>query len=97
MTTAPTGPVHEHEVLTEDEFYERYDPIAGPDGSDIWEYDHVKNRPTKHVWSVVEDEHGNLVAIPGWHVVNVIGYSVTGQPWEHTNIDARYHSIPLDD
>ena len=92
MTSMPS---HEFESLTEDEFEERYDTIMSRDGSGIWEFDQIKSRPTERVWSVVEVD-GDLYAIPGWHVVNVIGYCLTRRPWEHDHIEVKFDSIPLD-
>jgi hypothetical protein len=92
MTAAP---MPKAEFLTEDEYDDKYGPIMGPEDSTIWEYKDVKTKPTEHVWSVVEVE-GDLYVIPGWHVVNMVGYNVTEQPWEHDNIEVRLDSIPMD-
>jgi hypothetical protein len=91
MTTAP---MPKAEFLTEAEYYERFAPIEGPDGSDIWEHRYVQTKPTSHIWSVVEVD-GDLFVIPGWHVVNVIGFNVTEQPWTHDNIEVRLDSIDV--
>jgi len=77
------------ESLTEDEFDERYNPQPDPaDGNSIWPYAHVEDKATEFVWSVVEVDD-DLFVIPGWHVVNVIGYNVTQVPWSHENIEVR--------
>jgi hypothetical protein len=84
------------ESLTENEYDERFAPVNVPeDDNSIWEYDQIKGKPTEHVWSVT-DVDGNLYAIPGWHVVNVIGYNLTQHPWPHTDIEVRFWS-PHDD
>ena len=92
--TAP--PMPKAEFLTEAEYDDKYGPIMGPDDSGIWEYEDAKTKPTEHVWTVVEVD-GDLYVIPGWHVVNRIGYNVTEQPWEHENIEVKFDTIPLED
>lgn len=77
-------------ILTEAEYDAIYLPFGDPtdDDNDIWEYKSALAQPTETVWSVIEID-GDLFAIPGWHVVNVIGYNVTKTPWPHENIEVR--------
>ena len=92
--STPTPP--EVESLTEEQYDERFAPIPNAEGSDIWEHAETLTHPIDHVWSVVEVDDGDLCAIPGYHVVNVIGYNVTTQPWPHEQIDVTFWN-PHDD
>ena len=91
MTAVPTPLLS----LTEEQFDERYAPIAAADGNSIWEHKDTLHYPRGNVWSVVEAED-DLFVIPGYHVVNVIGYNVTALPWEHDNIEVTLWN-PHDD
>ena len=86
--TAPTRTT----VLTEAEFDAIYLPQNMADGNSIWEFADVKDKTTENVWSVIEVDD-ELFAIPGWHVVNVIGYNVTQVPWPHENIEVRLDAM----
>ena len=89
-TNVPTFP---HTlILTEDEYDERFKPLPGPDGSDIWEHAETLKHPAQCVWSIVEIDD-ELFSIPGYHVVNVIGYNVTEGQWPHDNIEVRFDSV----
>jgi hypothetical protein len=73
-------------ILTEDEYDERFVPLPGPDGSDIWEHAATLKHPHQCVWSVL-DIDGQRFAIPGYAVLNVVGHSVTREQWPHDNIE----------
>jgi hypothetical protein len=76
-------------TYTEAEFDLVFKPLPGPDGSDIWEHADTLKHPRTCVWSIVEID-GDLFAIPGYHVVNVIGYSVTQTQWPHDHIEVQF-------
>ena len=78
--------------LTDDEFYERFAVIPGPEGSDMYEHADTLGFHRQQVWSVL-DVDGELYAIPGYAVINVIGYNVTAHPWPHDNIEVRFDSV----
>jgi len=82
----PTG---KPEFLTEDEYDHRYKPVAGPDGSDFWQHAETLGHARDRVWSILEVD-GDLYAVPGYHVVNVIGYNVTTYRWSHDNIEVKF-------
>jgi len=90
-------PIPEPESLTEAEYDKRFQPFGNPadNDNDIWEHRHTLTQPTENVWSVLEVDD-DLYAIPGYHVVNVIGYNVTKQPWPHEDIEVRFDN-PHDD
>jgi hypothetical protein len=74
---------------TEAEFELIFEPLPNPEGSDLWEHAETLTHVPTFVWSVIEID-GDLFAIPGYHVVNVIGYSVTTVPWPHENVEVRF-------
>jgi hypothetical protein len=81
--------------LSEADFDREFSPKAQPDGNSIWEHKNTLRYPADHVWSVVEVDD-DLYVIPGYHVVNVIGYNVTTKSWPHENIEVRLDN-PHDD
>lgn len=85
-------------TLSEDEYDERFEPLEAPDGSTTWEYDELGDLPYEHVWSVVETgdaDHDALYAIPGYHVVNMVGYNVCAHPRseEDENVEVLLHEF----
>ena len=43
----------------------------------------VHAQPPEHVWTIIEDDTGDLTWIsPGFHWVNCLGYIVTKEPWQ---------------
>ena len=82
-------------ILSETEFDAIYLPQPAADENSIWEFAEAKTQTTENVWSIIEIDD-DLFAIPGWHVVNVIGYNVTQVPWPHENIEVRFDN-PHDD
>lgn len=77
----------EPDLISEQSFWEDYCPIPAPagtgDGGNLWDYEQAKDQPLERVWTVVDDggETECYYAQPGFHIVNVIGYAVTEQPW----------------
>lgn len=69
-------------IGTEEEF-EAFGPISPPSGETYWEYDEVKGLELERVWTVVDDggETEDLYAVPGFHIVNTLGYMLTEHPW----------------
>lgn len=72
--------------LTEDEFDAQYTVITPLDANG-YESDTV--RPTdegldpdsKHLWTIVEGDSGNLYAVTGWAFVSRLGYILTEEAW----------------
>lgn len=91
-------PAHPFLKLSEEEFDRDFVPVnASKSGTTSYEYDEVKDKDVRHVWTLVEsDEDETAYALPGFHVVNAIGYAVTEKPWPHDNIEAVYMG-PLED
>lgn len=87
--------------LSEKEFEEEFNPLPkNKDGDLMREHEEVVDLPLNTVWTVVDDggETDNWYAIPGFHIVNKIGYVVTEKPWEDDDIEAMYFEgrKPLD-
>lgn len=91
MTAVPP-PVPDMEFLDEDAFDARFKPLNGPDGSMFWEHKDTLTYAIEQVWSITEVD-GELYAIPGYHVVNVIGYTVTEVPWPHESFEVEYEKL----
>ncbi len=84
--------------ITEDAWYETYKPIAAPDGGQItWLHAQTLAYPLEQVWSVVDGDSGALCVIPGYHVVNMVGYAVTEVPWDSWDICAVFDDVDEED
>ncbi len=81
------------ERYDEDEFDAVFGLVNGSRSDTCsYEYDEVKDMDPRYVWSLVEggDDDGTAYALPGFHRVNNIGYTVTEKPWPHEHIEAVY-------
>lgn len=77
--------------IDSDTFFSKYEPREQPDGNMIHEHHAARQNPINHVWSIVESSvTEDLYAVPGYRVINVIGYAVTEKPWEHEHIEAEW-------
>lgn len=85
-------PEHPFVKLSEEEFDQQFVLVnASKSGTTNYEFDEVKDMDPRHVWSLIEgDEDDTAYALPGFHRVNNIGYTVTEKPWPHENIEAVY-------
>lgn len=87
--------MEEIQQLTEDEFWDTYEPLEN-NNEPIWQYLDTKKYPITRVWTIVTgDDNETLVAIPGYHYVNRIGYAVTRKAWDTTLIEGIW-SDPID-
>lgn len=78
--------------MTEDEFFERYEPIKNDNDSsaaydgcafDPREYhEYVTNNDVEpdNVWTIMEDDDGDLCISAGWSFVNRFAYLITKNP-----------------
>lgn len=85
----------ESSEMPEEEFWDTFKPLPGPtgdSGEDIWEFAEIKDQPLERVWTIVEDggETENWYAIPGFHIVNKIGYALTEKPWTDESMVALW-------
>ncbi len=46
------------------------------------EVEYVKQKPNKNIWTIVDNEDGELIIIAGFHFVNRLGYLITPESWE---------------
>jgi hypothetical protein len=72
-------------MLTDDQFIEKYRPIENTEGDFLFEtygsdLARIKTTKPDHVWTLVEVE-GIGYLIPGIHYVNRFGYFITELPW----------------
>lgn len=87
-------------ILTENEFHDRFSPMK-QDSGDLFDFQHVKDMPIEHVWTIVEaedDETGRThwMALAGFHIVNKLGYVLSETPWEDANMVAYYFEDDLE-
>jgi hypothetical protein len=77
-------------MITEEDFDALFKPleqsahgdVMAPQYRDAFEFAKTKGLSTDSVWAIIEGEDGSLVAAPGPHVVNVVGFIVTEIPWK---------------
>jgi hypothetical protein len=43
---------------------------------------YVREQPIANIWTIVEDDNGNWVVIPGYKLVNRMGYLICENPWD---------------
>lgn len=80
------------ELISEDDFKDVWGVYLKPSG-DLFQYDDVRDQSQEHVWTIIEsgdDADGNWYAVPGFHIVNKLGYVMTRKPWSGTTPDAIY-------
>jgi hypothetical protein len=81
------------EHISEDEFWEKWGVILKADGV-MFEHEDVKDHPLEHVWTIVDTgayEDENWYAMPGFHIVNKLGYIMTKRAWTADTPDAIYY------
>lgn len=70
----------------EEQWFERFkDTLENEEGSSFFnntgrDLERVQAADEKTVWSVIEGEGDNLYLLPGFHVVNNIGYVLSEEP-----------------
>lgn len=82
----------EEDFISEEEFHDFYGAYTRPSG-DLFQFPDIRAQPIEHVWTIVEsgsDEDRNWYALPGCHVVNMLGYVLTKHPWPDFTRDAIY-------
>lgn len=71
--------MNSNESIPEDEFFGVWGAHKRQD-ENYFTFDDVKDKPVELVWSVIEGDE-SIVAVPGFHVVNMLGYMMTTKPW----------------
>ena len=85
-------------MISENDFHSVWRVRTAPSG-DFFEFNDVSKQSLNHVWTVVEtgdDRDGNWYALPGYHVINKIGYVLTVKPWNDDTPDAIYFLDDMD-
>ncbi len=85
--------------ISEREFEDIWGVYLKPSG-DLFQFDDVRDQPPEHVWTIVDsgdDSDGNWYAVPGFHVVNKLGYVMTRKPWSESTSDAIYFLDDFED
>lgn len=62
---------------------------------ELYENDQVQQADIHTVWTIVEGEDDVLHALPGFHVVNRVGYILTDKPWNEST-EPKIYSIGPD-
>lgn len=76
--------------ISEKDFMEVWGAAAHLFG-DLFQYDDVKDLPLNTVWSIIDCDD-DWIAVPGFHVVNMLGYVVTTKPWSDSSVQAIWSS-----
>lgn len=76
----PPKPVIEPVVISEDEWWRKYDPLVA-DEMVIWDAVGDAINPYK-VWTMVDTDNGGQALLNGFHIVNKIGYAITAVLWK---------------
>lgn len=99
-----------HRILDEAEFFTRFTPkpnhldkhatFDSGEGGCLFactgkELKYVLAQKPRCIWTLVDGDEGQILLVSGLHIVNRIGYLVTGEPAEdHTDytiiLDSRY-------
>lgn len=85
--------------IPEREFEDVWGVYLTPSG-DLFQFGDVRNQPPEHVWTIVDsgdDTDGNWYALPGFYIVNNLGYVMTRKPWSESTPDAIYFLDDFED
>lgn len=79
--------------IDESTFTSEFRPMPNPvDGGLIWDRaQDTIGLPADQVWTLVEGDSGLIWALPGYHVVNRIGYVVTEKKWYEPDLEALWY------
>lgn len=88
-------------TVNERDFWDTYKPVMLDDAHGyVWQYNELPSKPAwsdplHHIWTIVESggPTETLYAVPGYHVVNVVGYTVTDKKWTDEDIEAVWSSM----
>lgn len=94
-TTTKDAGIGPDGLITEEAFLDIWGATVRPNG-DLLEFIDVVSKTPNTVWTIVEAED-HLVAMPGFRVVNKLGYCITARPWTNEQLDAYWFFNDLDD
>jgi hypothetical protein len=86
-------------AIGSEEEFEEFEPMPSPDGETFWNYPDTTAFPSNRVWSIVEGDGTteSLFAVPGYHIVNRLGYMVTAYPWTNEVQDYYWYDAKDED
>jgi len=75
-----------------DSFDANYEPMPAPgdDACLLREHHEVVHANPNRVWTVVETDEDRLLILPGFHLVNRLGYLLTRKPWQADSEEFDY-------
>lgn len=86
-----------------DEWTEKYKPINNPNAQDenspdlfeTYGDDHERvlqqhKIDPKTIWTLLDNDEGDLVVSAGYHVCNRVNYFITEVPWEDSGLEIPY-------
>lgn len=82
-------------TMSEAEFTEKFNPQTKDGMGELFDIEDVVNLPKRNVWTIVEGDDEmdeNWYALPGFHIVNKVGYVTSETPWD----DGVYEAIYFD-
>ena len=93
--------MHTEELLTEDEFDERFNLVKNPFDSNVgWdgcffetygeELQYVRKQNSACIWTMIDGDDGRLWLVSGYHYINRINYLISNEPVPiKTNLQVR--------
>lgn len=69
-------------IISEDEFNEEFlpeDDTFETYGKDL---KHVLKQPPNKVWTIIDDDNGNIAIVSGYRFTNRISYIITKKEWQ---------------
>lgn len=69
-------------IISERDFEQHWGAYVSADHN-LFEFSEVRHVPIHRVWTVVEGDNGDWIALAGFHIVNRLGYVVTRLPWDN--------------
>jgi hypothetical protein len=85
-------------TLSETEFETQFAPYQRPD-ENYFEFDDIKGTDPQFVWTVVETgdpDNESWYALPGYRIVNKIGYLISDVPWTDESVEAVWFEADME-
>lgn len=81
-------------IISEDDFDAVWGAYARSDG-ELFSHADIVHKPLNLVWTVVDDGEGTntLYALPGFHIVNKVGYVLTTKAWDDPQQEAYWFKV----
>ena len=88
-----------YNLISENDFLKVWGAQTSISG-DFFNFHEAQKHEDRYVWTVIEtgdSSDGNWYAVPGYHIVNKLGYVVTKKPWNNETPDGVYFQDDFDD